>query len=105
MPLASANRWTAFTYSSPILPNAAEEGIGNFRCQRRSHMQSGHHSRAVRLLLAVQRLSRVARSGNDLATKLLVLTIYSGAFCDGYYLTCRLRVGNGSIRARTGAGL
>ena len=35
-PLTLANLCTAATYASPILPNAADDGIGYPRCQRRN---------------------------------------------------------------------
>jgi len=36
MPLAFANLCTSATYASPIFPNAADDGIGHPRCQRRN---------------------------------------------------------------------
>ena len=33
---AFAQRWISATYASPSLPNAAEDGIANPRCQRRN---------------------------------------------------------------------
>ena len=36
MPCAFANRCTSAVYASPIFPNAADDGIGYPRCQRRN---------------------------------------------------------------------